>query len=43
MSMQNPVYIKNSGENFCKFLDDLFGEENMPLCKEFMRRLERNI
>ena len=22
---------------------DLFGEENMPLCKEFMRRLERNI
>ena len=43
LSMQNPVYIKNSGENFCKFLDDLFGEENMPLCKEFMRRLERNI
>ena len=42
LSMQNPVYIKNTGESFCKFLDDLFGEENMPLCKAFMRRLERN-
>ena len=42
LSMQNPVYIKNTGESFCKFLDDLFGDENMPLCKAFMRRLERN-
>lgn len=43
LSMQNPVFIKNIGEGFCKFLDDLFGEENMPLCKEFMRRLENSI
>lgn len=43
LSMQNPVFIKNIGEGFCKFLDDLFGEENMPLCKDFMHRLENSI
>ena len=43
LSMQNPVFIKNIGEGFCKFLDDLFGEENMPLCKDFMHRLENMI
>ena len=43
LSMQNPVFIKNIGEGFCKFLADLFGEENMPLCKDFMHRLENMI
>ena len=42
LSMQNPVYIRNSAEPFCRYMDELFGEENMPLCKEFFRRLEKN-
>ncbi len=42
LSMQNPVYIRNSAEPFCRYMDELFGEENMPLCKEFVRRLEKN-
>lgn len=40
LSMQNPVFIRNIGENLSKFLDDVFGEEKMPLCREFLRRLE---
>jgi hypothetical protein len=42
LSMQNPVYIRNSAERFCQFMDDLFGESNMKLCKEFIHRLEKN-
>ncbi|MDE6441721.1 MAG: AAA family ATPase [Clostridia bacterium] len=42
LSMQNPVYIRNSAEPFCRYMDELFGEENMPLCKAFVRRLEKN-
>lgn len=43
LSMQNPVFIKNIGGDLCKFLDGLFGEENMPLCRDFVRRLEQMI
>jgi hypothetical protein len=42
LSMQNPVYIRNSAERFCQFMDDLFGENNMTLCKDFVHRLEKN-
>ena len=42
LSMQNPVYIRNSAEKFCQYMDELFGEENMQLCKAFVRRLEKN-
>ena len=42
LSMQNPVYIRNSAERFCQYMDELFGEENMQLCKSFVRRLEKN-
>ncbi len=38
----NPVYIRNTAENFLKFLDGLFGEENMLECKAVIRRLELN-
>lgn len=42
LSMQNPVYIRNSADRFCRYMDELFGEENMQLCKAFVRRLEKN-
>ena len=38
----NPVYIRNTAENFLKFLDGLFGEENMLECKAVIRRLALN-
>ena len=40
---QNPIYIKNAAEGFCVYLDELFGEDRMPLCKALMRRFEKNV
>lgn len=40
---QNPIYIKNAANGFCLFLEELFGEDGMPLCKSFMRRLEKSV
>lgn len=42
LEMQNPVYVKNESERFCNYLDELFGTDNMPLCKDFMKRLGKN-
>ena len=42
LSMQNPVYIRNSAEGLCQYMDELFGEENMTQCKAFVRRLQLN-
>ncbi len=39
---QNPIYIKNAANGFCQYLDELFGEDGMPLCKAMMRRFEKN-
>ncbi|MDE6401383.1 MAG: AAA family ATPase [Clostridiales bacterium] len=40
---QNPIYVKNAAEGFCRYLDELFGEDKMPLCKQLMRRFEKNV
>ena len=42
LESQNPVYVKSMAEGLCNYLDDLFGMDKMPLCKEYLRRLERN-
>ena len=42
LEAQNPVYIRNAAEGFCTYLDELFGNDKMKLCKEYMHRLERN-
>lgn len=42
LSAQNPVHLRNNAESLCRYLDELFGEGNMPCCKETVRRLERN-
>ena len=43
LEMQNPIYIKNEAEGLCAFLDNLFGQDKMKLCKAFMTRLQRTI
>ena len=43
LEMQNPIYIKNEAEGLCAFLDNLFGQDKMALCKSFMARLQRTI
>ena len=41
LEAQNPVYVRSAADGLCTYLDDLFGADRMPLCKEYLRRLER--
>ena len=42
LETQNPIYLRNAAEGLISYLDELFGQENMTLCKEYIHRLERN-
>ena len=42
LETQNPIYLRNSAEGLISYLDELFGQENMKLCKDYIHRLERN-
>ena len=42
LETQNPIYLRNSSEGLIQYFDELFGQDRMPLCKEFIHRLERN-
>lgn len=42
LETQNPIYLRNSAEDLLSFIDELFGADKMPLCKEYIHRLQRN-
>ena len=42
LEAQNPIYLRNSAEGLVNYLNELFGQDKMTLCKEYIRRLERN-
>ena len=42
LETQNPIYLRNSAEGLINFIDDLFGKDKMPICKDHIRRIERN-
>ena len=42
LETQNPIYVRNNVEALCIYLDDLFGFDKMPLCKEFLHKFERS-
>ena len=42
LESQNPIYVRNSVDDLCAYLDDLFGYDKMPLCKEYLRKFERS-
>ena len=42
LETQNPIYLRNAAEGLIAYLDELFGADKMPLCKEYIHRLERN-
>ena len=42
LGMQNPIYLKNSAQDLMNYLDELFGKDKMPLCKERILTIERN-
>ena len=42
LETQNPIYLRNSAEGLLNFIDELFGVDKMPICKEHIHRLQRN-
>ena len=42
LESQNPIYFKNAAEGLLAYMDDLFGADNMTLCKEHIKRILRN-
>ena len=42
LETQNPIYLRNTAEGLISHMEELFGNDGMPLCKEYIRRLERN-
>ena len=42
LETQNPIYLRNSAEGLISFIDELFGPDKMPLCKDHIHRLQRN-
>ena len=42
LETQNPIYLRNSAEGLLNYIDELFGVDRMPLCKEHIHRLQRN-
>jgi hypothetical protein len=42
LEAKNLVYVKSASQGLCAFLDDLFGEDQMTLCKEYIMNIEKN-
>ena len=43
LESKNPVYVKQMADATCAYLDELFGENKLPLCKEQIRLIEQNV
>ena len=42
LETQNPVYLRNASKELRSYINELFGEDAMPLCQNAIRRLELN-
>lgn len=42
LEAKNLVYVKSAAKGLVAFLDDLFGEDQMELCKEYIQHIEQN-
>ncbi|MBQ8404774.1 MAG: hypothetical protein IJX55_10210, partial [Clostridia bacterium] len=42
LETQNPIYLRGAADGLISYLDELFGADKMPLCKEYIHRLQRN-
>ena len=43
LEAKNPVYVKQMADGLVAYLDELFGENRLPLCIEAVRRIEQNM
>jgi hypothetical protein len=42
LETQNPIYLRNAAEGLVEYINELFGNDRMTLCKDHIHRLERN-
>lgn len=42
LETQNPVYLRNASKELRSYINELFGEDRMPMCQNAIRRLELN-
>ena len=42
LESQNPIYFKNTAQDLVAYMNELFGEDAMPLCKDYINRIQRN-
>ena len=42
LETQNPIYVRNQVESLSSFLDELFGDDKMILCKSYLTKFERS-
>ena len=42
LETQNPIYLRNAAEGLVEYINELFGNDKMLLCKDYIHRLERN-
>ena len=42
LESQNPIYFRNTAQDLISYMDELFGAENMTLCKDYINRIQRN-
>ena len=42
LETQNPIYLRNAAEGLVSYLNELFGTDKMLLCKEHIKKLQRN-
>lgn len=43
LETQNTAYIRSESEELCRFMEEVFGEDGMPRCVEYVRRVAKNI
>ena len=42
LESQNPIYFRNTADELLAYLDELFGEAQMKLCRDYINRIRRN-
>ena len=42
LESQNPIYFRNTADELLSYLDELFGEAEMKLCRDYINRIRRN-
>ena len=42
LESQNPIYVKSHAEELCNKFDEIFGQDNMKVCQEYIRKIARN-